>query len=491
MGVTALWLVHGWAGAPVITNDGYQYLDTASSIVSEGCFCSHMAHFDEQLPIGHLPVAMTHYSPGYPLLIAGVSRFGLTGESAGYLISVIGFLVTIWLIWHVGRTLGAPPLLAFVFVLPWIAHGRNRIGLCSSGCRRIRTLRRYSSGWWRSSSGISKQTARTRRSSRVSAVWRAPPISCAMPDCPRYLLHSSTCSGALPANARSPTPGRLPDLAQRRPSWRRFQIRNIIYSGSWRGLPAADSPRGLLSAVITHVVSLYHLVLGDFHPVPLSIWIGLCVLSLPTGALFLALQAWRRGAWGRKFEFAPVALTWIGLIGIVYTLPARCRDHWQRQHGPGSNKSACVITFRSIRSCCPASLAYGFPDSTSSVAFDGGRPGADCRGASQREFHRAAGSAGTRTSDGRESPERGSPRANPFDAGFSTMFPEKQPVVAQEGQVLGYLLHRATVTPMEPPESSNLPYDGPTFFSLMSRYKSRYLLLFPAMRPPQVSLFPF
>src|SRR5437868_8709140 len=81
-----------------------------------------MAHFDEQLHIGHLPVPMTHYSPGYPLLIAGVSRLGLTGESAGYLISVVGFLVAIWLMWDVGRALGARPLLAFVFVLPWIAH---------------------------------------------------------------------------------------------------------------------------------------------------------------------------------------------------------------------------------------------------------------------------------------------------------------------------------------------------------------------------------
>jgi hypothetical protein len=44
------------------------------------------------------------------------------------------------------------------------------------------------------------------------------------------------------------------------------------------------------------------------------------------------------------------------------------------------------------------------------------------------------------------------------------------------------VLQRPVVSIIEPPEFSNRATDGPAFRDLMSRYKSRYLLLFPTIR---------
>jgi hypothetical protein len=60
--------------------------------------------------------------------------------------------------------------------------------------------------------------------------------------------------------------------------------------------------------------------------------------------------------------------------------------------------------------------------------------------------------------------------------------PAGTPIVSEEGQALHYVLQRPVVSIIEPPEFSNRATDGPAFRDLMSRYKSRYLLLFPAIR---------
>ncbi len=481
IGVMVLWLVHGWANAPVITNDGYQYLDTASSIVSEGCFCTHMAHFDEQLHIGYLPVPMTHFSPGYPLLIVGISAFGLTGESAGYLISVVGFLITIWLMWDVGRAFGARPLLAFVFVLPWIGH-RDALVYASAVL-----------GESIFSSVLMGMVALIVRDLKTDC--RHPTLLAGIGGLAgaAYFVRYAGFSLIPPAllyllwrflRRREARVWALAGLCAAGVFVIPIQIRNIVYSGSWRGLPAADAPRSLLSGVVTFVVSLYHLVLGDFHPVPIGIWVGLCVLSIPC-AFLLAFRAWQRGAWGRKLEFAPVALTWIGLIGILYTAGTIAATL--------GNANMDLVPINLVRYYVPL-----YPVLLSGIA------GAVSLIPSQ-VLRLAAGALAliVATLHGVNFKVRPDPQEQVVMAGnlqkevapgqslrrwLLDRVPERQAIVAEEGQVLGYLLHRATVTPMEPPEFSNLPYDAATFRFLMAQYRSRYLLLFPVMRPSQYSL---
>ena len=61
-------------------------------------------------------------------------------------------------------------------------------------------------------------------------------------------------------------------------------------------------------------------------------------------------------------------------------------------------------------------------------------------------------------------------------------------MVSEEGQALHYLLHRPVVSIVEPPDFSNRAADGAAFRDLMSQYKSKYLLLFPAIRNSKNSL---
>ena len=124
LGVAALWISHEWLAAPVLTNDSYQYLDAAASVASGECLCTRLAHFDEQVAAGRMPIAFTHFPPGYPLLIAGLSRLRMSLETASYVISAIAFLLTIWLIWDTGLALGGTQLMSSLSAALWIAnHG--------------------------------------------------------------------------------------------------------------------------------------------------------------------------------------------------------------------------------------------------------------------------------------------------------------------------------------------------------------------------------
>ncbi len=67
-------------GIPYLSNDSYQYVDAAVEISSGECICTRLAHFDQQLEPGRFPVALTHFPPGYPLLIAAVSWLGMPLE---------------------------------------------------------------------------------------------------------------------------------------------------------------------------------------------------------------------------------------------------------------------------------------------------------------------------------------------------------------------------------------------------------------------------
>ncbi len=440
-----------------------------------------MAHYDEQLPAGHLPVPMTHFPPGYPLFIAGVSRFGLAGESAGYLVSIAGFLITIWLTWDVARTLGASPMLAFVFALPWVAHREALIyasavlgesvfsallvGMVALIVRDLKTDCRHPA--LLVAVGALAGAAYSVRYAGLSLI----------PAALLYLLWRFR-------QTREARPWALTGILPAGVFMIPIQIRNIVYSGSWRGLDAAKAPRDLFGVILIYIAALYHLILGDLQLIPIEIWLGLFALSM-AGAFLLAFRAWRRGAWGCKREFPALALAWIGLIGVSYTagiivatrgmanidlIAADLARYYVPLYPvllPGAAGAVSLIPFRALRFA--AALLALSATALHSLSFTA-RPG-------QQEHVVMAGYLGEEVAPGQ------SLRHWVIDH-----VPEREPIVAQEGQAMYYVLRHATVTPMEPPDFSNLPYDGPAFFSLMSRYKSRYLFLFPVIRPPRRSL---
>ena len=50
---------------------------TCATIVTEAPMQAPLAHFDEQVAQGRMPVPFTHFPLGYPLLIAALSKTGL------------------------------------------------------------------------------------------------------------------------------------------------------------------------------------------------------------------------------------------------------------------------------------------------------------------------------------------------------------------------------------------------------------------------------
>lgn len=138
-GVLALWLSYSPNGTPYIPNDGYQYLDAASNLASGPCFCTRVALFDEQVAFGRFPIPFTHFAPGYPLLIAAVSRTGMAAETAGYLLSALGFLAVIWLIQDLGLALGARGWVAALFSLIWITQATALLYASSVGTETLFT----------------------------------------------------------------------------------------------------------------------------------------------------------------------------------------------------------------------------------------------------------------------------------------------------------------------------------------------------------------
>ncbi len=119
LGVLALVAYSRRVDAPLLMPDSYQYLTGARNILSHGCFCTWLAHFDEQVDWGRMPVPFTHFSLGYPLAIAGLGRLGLPLESGGYALAILGYLLVICLLWDSGLSLKLEPWCIALICVTW------------------------------------------------------------------------------------------------------------------------------------------------------------------------------------------------------------------------------------------------------------------------------------------------------------------------------------------------------------------------------------
>ena len=119
IGLLSIFLYSRHVSAPALANDSYQYLDAAAHLSSNGCLCTTVAHFDEQVRWGRMPIPFTHFGPGYPVAIAGLQLLGIPGETAGYLLSAGAYLLVICLIWVIGTYLDLPPWSLVLICLIW------------------------------------------------------------------------------------------------------------------------------------------------------------------------------------------------------------------------------------------------------------------------------------------------------------------------------------------------------------------------------------
>jgi hypothetical protein len=108
-----------WQPSPVLSNDSFQYLDAASNLLSKGALGTSLAVFEEQVDWGRFPVPLTHFPPGYPILIAALGRVGVSLPVAGYIIPVAAYLAVVYLILEMCSLLAVDTLITALLGLLW------------------------------------------------------------------------------------------------------------------------------------------------------------------------------------------------------------------------------------------------------------------------------------------------------------------------------------------------------------------------------------
>lgn len=486
-GVVALWIASGWLSAPRLTNDSYQYLDAAANIASGRCICLDFAHFDEQVEVGHFPVPLTHYPPGYPLLIAGVSRMGLRMETAGYLVSAAAFLLTLWLIWDTGLRLGGRPVPTFCIAAVWMWHRVALLFAVSALTESVflaltmgviavmvRDLQAHGSRP-KLLAGIGA-LAGMAYCVRYAGIFVIPPAVL-------YLLWRSWRSRGTLLSRRTWL-WALGGIAMVGVFTIPVQLRNLAFTGSWRGLDFSSTPFSLLAVIAPSVVAVWRLVLGQHWPVRLEVCLALPLI----GATILwrwAARSWRRRAFSSETEIFPIALVWILVFGSAYVVGIivaktslanmnLLAEDLERYFLPvfplflaALAGAVSTIRSRSLQVSCAAAalgiMALNAPDLREHIY-------------PQQQVLVATNLA---------------QEIHPGESLRSWLLSRVPPggvVVAEEGQALHFVLQRPVVSVLEPPEFSNRPTDAAGIRALMSRYRSRYLLLFPLMRTPKYSL---
>lgn len=480
-GSGALWFSARWMAAPYLSNDSYQYLDAASNLARGACLCTRMAHFDEQIT-GRMPVPFTHFAPGYPLLAASLSKTGLPLATAAWAISALGFLATIWLIWDVGLMLGArPPVLAAVALL-WIFNS-DALSLASSAVTED-----VFTAIFMALVVLMLCDMRTavRRPGLLPAIGAVAGVAYAIRYAGLFLVPVVVLymvwrwwrdRAILPWAAAGLLTAGLVIVP--------IQIRNIIYTGSWRGgFSVAGGAR--LSEVLGETgKSCYHLVFGGGVPARLDIWIvafATSLLLLGFGAILAVSSSQGRAVW----QLPPGAPLWIGLLvsaylgGLLFTAL--------------TSQSMAIVT-RYFVPLYPLLLAC-FAGAVSPVAS--GR-----RYAAVAVIALAVIVIQSRSMAVPPPPQRYEVVRRALQQQISGGITVEQwlhnrlapddVLVAANGQAVHYFLQRPVVT-VPDPELSKRPSDENAFHSLLTQYGARYLLVFPGADPlvePEQTLIPF
>ena len=290
-GIVALWLSYRPMGAPYITNDGYQYLDAASNLTAGECFCTRIAVFDEQVAYGRMPVPFTHFAPGYPLLMTALAKVGIRAETAGYLLSALGYLAVIWLMWDIGLTLGARPWAMALFSLLWIAHATALYYAAMVGTESLFTALLL---------GVAALIARNEPAKHSLAIGVIAGLSYWVRYPGLFVVAGACVYLVVKARRRA-----IPGLVAAALLVGSIQIRNAIYSGSWQGgFKSAGGRHTVAGMAVDSVKAFLHLLTGDRVPLHLNVWTVLLLLSAV--ALVFTMR-----------NLQP-SLGWVAFLGAAY-----------------------------------------------------------------------------------------------------------------------------------------------------------------------------
>ncbi len=104
-----------------VADDAPQYISTARNLLARRGITSDIAVYDLQHRFGRLPVPLTDWPPGFPLLIAAFLVFGASGVHAALWINFLSFFASGLLVNAILRKLEVRRWLRFAGVVLWLA----------------------------------------------------------------------------------------------------------------------------------------------------------------------------------------------------------------------------------------------------------------------------------------------------------------------------------------------------------------------------------
>lgn len=483
IGVLSVALYSRHVRAPQLANDSYQYLDAASHVASGSCLCTDVAHFDEQVKWGHMPIPLTHFGPGYPVAIAALKALGLPLETGGYLLSVAGYLAVICLVWLIGFYLAIQRWALALICLIWslnpnaLDYGVSvatdclftalLTAICALVAYDIRNLTRprpavllamgvlTGGAYWLRQPGLFLFLPLL-----LYLVWRYALNSRSGP----YALGSAALTGLLMAPVT---------------------IRNVVFAHSWNSGFANGRHTPWKDVFSDTLKAPDHIVFGDSVVARFSIWMGIILLSLFV-VLWRALANRHRGlAPTRLDETKLTILAWLLVYTVTFTagiLAAELSTYAAsevRYNFPvfplvllmcaflfqlASDKIGRVAALACVLSVAvldARSLMVPHPPDQSSLPADLLQQQVQ-PGVSMRTY-------------------------------IEKTLPARSVLIATEGQAVYYLLKRPVVSIIEPQYSLHA-WDEADFRSVMQSFRAQYVLVFPGagkVRAPEQQASPF
>ena len=456
-GLAALWLSHNTTRAPFVSNDGTQYVDAAEHLRSGKCLCTSVAHFDEQVDFGHLPVPFTHFAPGYPILLAALMAVGIEPESAGHLISALAFLITLGAMWDIGLRLSAGPAALFLVSLLWLSNAlaleyAGTVGadsalaaiFCATVALVVRDIQTRGTGRWHPFAvGIAAAASYWVKYAGLFVVSAA--VFYLVFRAWRWREGRLGAAGGIAAAVLFSAP---------------IPIHNILYQGSWKGGFQTGRHHTASFAVIETVKALYHLVFGANATARLDAWEAIAGVSLIV-AVVLILRS-------RHFPPRLVELIWVAVFmaaiagGVAVVAMQSIANDLLRYNFPVYPLllvTAAVILRPRTRA---GAIAFWLLIAATLVIQS---RSLKTMPVSRPEAMRAILNQQTTTG------------VSMWQWLNSHVEPDGV-IVAADGQALHYVLKRPVVS-LIVPEFTDRPTDERGFQSLMKQYRSRYVVVYP------------
>lgn len=471
IGVVSIFLYSRRVSAPELANDSYQYLDAASHLTSGGCLCTGVAHFDEQVKWARMPIPFTHFGPGYPVAIAALRALGLQVETAGYLLSIVGYLAVICLIWLTGYYLTLEPWTIALICLVWSLNANALdygvsvatdclftalvTGICALVAYDVRNLNRprpivllvvgvlAGAAYWLRQPGLFLLLPLF-----LYLAWRCILQRSSWP----YALTAVALAGLLTAPV---------------------MIRNILLTHSWNSGFANGRHTPWKEVVSDTIKAPYHILFGASAVARLDIWTGLFFLS----GIIVVSRAFANRP--RLPQSSRATLLWLLVFVATFT--------------------SCILVAE-LSTYAASEVRYNFPvfplvliGCAALFQLGGDRMGRIAALACVFAVVMVNGRSllAARLSDQSSLPvdllrQQVHPGLS-IGAYINQTIPRKSVLVSTEGQAVYYLLKRPVVSIIEPQYSLHT-WDESDVKSVMQSFGAEYFLVFPGagkMRAPE------